>query len=804
MGTKIKNINIKGLRGVKETLTLPLEGKSILIYGDNGSGKSSISDSMEWFFMDQVRHLSGSEIDLKEALRNSLIPDSENSTVNITFSRNAVNSERTLGIKKNKLIAEYSNNTEDFKKYLDTTSSENLLLRYQFLTEFIDKAKGDKLKSLSDVIGFSEVNKTKEVLKKSFNSIKSEIKNQNFENQINTQKEILKEKIGAVVSVEKNLFEKINEIIKPLKLDIEITSIADIDALLTKLKGAVVNPLVTETKFLENCKNVLTTLKNESGYIKSEYEKYFSEFNVMASDVESIMQIFLGEILKGGKAVIEKKYHKDDSCPLCLQPKKKEDLLAEIQKRLKDIEDSSKKKASFDLAKQTIIKIADDRAKKIDVLYTEALINDPAHSKIKTTITGISNKIKAYQLAGNEKVTSGIKIKQSNDLALTDEDFNILPKIVDRIAEIKKLLEKDNTTTTYSNVSAAKDAFARIKKFEAEKAKLDKQKDSLQIIYEEFVKKQKDALENFINTFSETINEYYQFMNPGEQFEEIKIVTMGDDDELTGITIEYKYNNSWVSPPQKYFSESHLNCFGIAFFLASVKAFNNENKFLLLDDVISSFDANHRKRFADLLLDKFSDYQIILLTHESNWFEYVRSAVKNKNWLVNSVKWTEAKGTHFDETPENLKGKIELKIADNNTDKLGNEIREYLESILKDISKNLEVKLKFQSNDRNEDRMAFELLTELKGRVSKSTAFASHNALFDRAIASTFIGNKDSHDSKYVPSIGDLKAFWKDVQDIENLFYCNSCNTPVHLKYYDEAAKNIKCKCGAKIYDLKK
>ena len=66
MPTKIKNITIKGLRGVQETLTLPLSEKSILIYGDNGTGKSSISDSIEWFFNDKVRHLSeDSEISKK-------------------------------------------------------------------------------------------------------------------------------------------------------------------------------------------------------------------------------------------------------------------------------------------------------------------------------------------------------------------------------------------------------------------------------------------------------------------------------------------------------------------------------------------------------------------------------------------------------------------------------------------------------------------------------------------------------------------------------------------------------------------
>ena len=148
----------------------------------------------------------------------------------------------------------------------------------------------------------------------------------------------------------------------------------------------------------------------------------------------------------------------------------------------------------------------------------------------------------------------------------------------------------------------------------------------------EFIKVQKEGLENFIDSFSSKINEYYQYMNPDEPFQEIKIVTMGEEDELKGITIEYKYNGAWVSPPQKYFSESHLNCFGISFFLASVDAFNDINEFIVLDDVISSFDTNHRKRFAQLLFEKFSERQIILLTHEEEWFRnFVKPLAKKKN-----------------------------------------------------------------------------------------------------------------------------------------------------------------------------
>ncbi|MFB0496088.1 energy-coupling factor transporter ATP-binding protein EcfA2 [Mucilaginibacter sp. OAE612] len=807
MATKIKRLDIAGLRGIQEIFTLDLGGKSILLYGDNGTGKSSISDSLEWYYTDTVSHLSSSEIDLKDALRNAYLEQDIESSINISFTRPAINSDRKLFYKKGKLVTEFSNGATDFTEYLAQSQKENLILRYQFLRDFIDQTKGDKLKNLSDIIGFSEVTKTKEVLKKSFNSLKAEIKNQNFETQINTQKQTLIEKIGAAISQQVNLFEKINEIIQPLNTGIIITSMGDIDQVLIKLKTPASAKLVNELRFLENCHNSLGNLQSEIDLIDTEYAKYFSEFDKIANDVQSIMQTFLAELLKVGNDVISKKFHKEDSCPLCLQPKNLTDLQAEIKIRLQEIGESTKKKASFDNAKLSITGIVAERLKRLDAISTDVLLNDALNSSIKTAISTLRQKIELYQKAAIEKVTSGNKISTGSLLKLQLGDFKELNVIADRVAKIKTAIASDNTTILYANISAARDAFLKIKQFEVDRVKLEQQKNTFEIIYNEFVKKQKEGLQNFIDTFSGTINEFYQYMNPGELFEEIRIVTIGEEDELNGITIEYKYKGEWVSPPQKYFSESHLNCFGISFFLASVVAFNKENKFIVLDDVISSFDTNHRKKFADLLFEKFSDYQIVLLTHEEQWFQYVRQLAKKKGWSINEIKWTEAKGTHLDELPNDLKELIESSIASGNINFLGNPIRKYLEHILKGICLNLEVKLSFRFNDINEKRMPDEMLSELKSKINKSSVdLKAKLPIIDRLASSALLGNLLSHDNPFSPKLGDLKAFWSDIIEFEHLFHCQDadCKKPdVSLKNYDTVAKTIRCGCDKTKYDWK-
>jgi len=65
---KINTLTIKGIRGIKDLLNMELNNRSILIYGDNGSGKSSITDAIEWFFYDLVEHLSGEEMKIKRKL----------------------------------------------------------------------------------------------------------------------------------------------------------------------------------------------------------------------------------------------------------------------------------------------------------------------------------------------------------------------------------------------------------------------------------------------------------------------------------------------------------------------------------------------------------------------------------------------------------------------------------------------------------------------------------------------------------------------------------------------------------------
>ena len=283
--------------------------------------------------------------------------------------------------------------------------------------------------------------------------------------------------------------------------------------------------------------------------LNSHYDTYYDEFQKIAADVEGIIKIFIGDLLKSGDKVI-RKFHKEESCPLCLQPKSKDELRTEIAERLKEIEEAEKKLKGFQKAQELIKSISIERIKRVELLLSESLFKFPENEKLRKDLESIKIKLKLLEAASLVKASSGDKIQDSKTIALSLSDFLFLDDLAARIKKLKETIKKDNITEIYANISASKDAFLKIKTLEKERKTLEKQSSSLSIIYNEFIKVQKEGLENFINSFSTKINEYYQYMNPDEPFQEIKIVTMGEEDELNGITIEYKYNGTWVSPPQ--------------------------------------------------------------------------------------------------------------------------------------------------------------------------------------------------------------------------------------------------------------
>ncbi|MEQ7801919.1 hypothetical protein ABDJ41_19140 [Pedobacter sp. ASV1-7] len=807
---KIKEFKAKGLRGFKNEIVLPLEEKTIVLYGDNGTGKSSIADIIEWFYTNRVNHLSDIEIGRNgiDAMRHTSLSEVEEGNFEIKFKHSAFDCQKNLYLKKDSFVSDISNDNQKFRAYLAESSKEKLLIRYKELSNFVVATQGERLTQLSEIIGFSEVTETKKLFNKVYNKLDREIKSSGSEKIIQNNQQVLITNLNQNIVNEQQFVTAINDLVIEYKYKDIVTSLDDIPKLINKFKKPADQKRLAILTLLEQLINVLISFEASFGQINQDFEKFALKYNDLVEDTIAINNLKLTDLLSAGETVLSIDTEDIFSCPLCESDARGRNLLEKVQKRLNALTEIKKKKTTLEGGIKNLIQRSSDERQNLKVPLTNAILKEADFSEIKQGCINIGLDLKALtdQIeAANftNKIIAAIPYKAQNSYIQLQLDIKA------KMKGIKDLLPKDSDTELIVKLQASLNAYNEIEKQKSTLKKIEQQKNTFEILCNAFSKKQKEALDLFFKLFSSNINEYYVYMNPDESVENIKLMPIESEDEIKGLTIQYEFFNNSVSPPHKYLSESHLNCLGISFFLASVIAFNKVNSFFVLDDVISSFDSNHRKRFLDLLAEKFSSYQILLLTHEHHFFEYARTVAKAKGWLVDTFKYSKEQGTYIAEPKKTILERINKKFADGDDEKLGSDIRIFLEHLLKDIANNVDAKVSFRFNDRNEERMTPELLNEIKVRLSKSSKgdnglLKKSDALITRTLSSNFIGNKDSHDNEYVMSLGDCKGFWKDVKDIEALFKCGDCDRFISVNYYAEDSKEVKCRCGSLKYEWQK
>src|SRR6266851_8632680 len=109
----LRRIEIAGFRGAIGPLLVDLSSgcRSIAVFGENATGKSSLTDAVEWFYTERVDHL-WRENCKESALRNALLPENEASSVSLQFSDNRLDCTKTLS---SSFESGYSNSSIDFQ-----------------------------------------------------------------------------------------------------------------------------------------------------------------------------------------------------------------------------------------------------------------------------------------------------------------------------------------------------------------------------------------------------------------------------------------------------------------------------------------------------------------------------------------------------------------------------------------------------------------------------------------------------------------------------------------------------------------
>lgn len=114
-----------------------------------------------------------------------------------------------------------------------------------------------------------------------------------------------------------------------------------------------------------------------------------------------------------------------------------------------------------------------------------------------------------------------------------------------------------------------------------------------------------------------------------------------------------------ITRPHTFLNEAKLTAIALSIRLAmlgqklSGVVAADTPKFLILDDVLISLDMSNREIVLDIILQDFTDYQLIILTHDRNFFELLRHRIKKFN--QNNWKYIEMYECEKDGIPQPLK-----------------------------------------------------------------------------------------------------------------------------------------------------
>jgi RecF/RecN/SMC N terminal domain len=683
---RIKALRLAWFRGAADAVTLESKGKSWGIYGCNGAGKSSFVDSIEYSIKGgKIGHLVSeySGRNQENAIPNTHTPAHCNTEFSIAFQDD---SQLDVKIARN---GTHTRTGADAVK-IEDWDYRRTVLRQDEVAEFIRSRKGEKYSALLPLFGLHELEVAAENLRKLVQSVETQAK--------------LAQKQGALGQIT----ERRKQVFRN---DADAAIEAKIEALYRKHR-----PDGQASAALDQCKELEIALASRIGALTGENQRYFalqafaeldfpgavtavrSANAQLAESVEPLITERLA-VLQTAHALAAKL---DDAgeihCPACGKPVAADEFKAHVnaeQRRLANII------AVFEERRGAVSTLI-DRLKALKAALGKPELADwraaVDATALKTNLDWIEQcDPESYRRTLHEEDLAAIETHgPALAAAAADASRDAPPDITD--------LSKDKAI-----IDGAKPVFES-QALAAEIGRIEGLVAFIRALEAGVRTEIRERSEAVIAEISADIGEMWKALHPGEPIENVRLYLPEED---KAIDIALRFHGKDQDSPRLTLSEGYRNSLGLCIFLALAKREADNDRPLILDDVVVSLDRNHRGMIVDLLKSQFAHRQVIIFTHDRDWYAELRHQLDAKQWGFKAllpyetpelgIRWSE-RTTSLDDARANLKHR---------PDSAGNDARKVMDIELALIAEKLQVRLPYLRGERNDHRMWSEFLERL-------------------------------------------------------------------------------------------
>lgn len=792
---KINKLTAENFRGIRLPFTIDFtkggRHTSALVYGKNGTGKSSIVDAWEWLNTSQIQALSREGVsanDFPHRLSKGGI-----SYVSADFNNGTINNVTATFNEKKITTPTITGQYSDFKKL----SLYPNYLRYSDLQDFVFKTKAERYKYIAKFFGLEKFSALQDSLQTALNKQFQQL--QGYKATLEKNERELTTIIGTTTINETAVVTYINSVGSKHTIP-AITTIAQGITVRDGLQKIVTqNPVAKELTEWQGFQKRIQQLYPLTSITQtvSELETAFVD---LKKDEEAIKQLVLSEIYESTMKVLPL-LEDVKSCPICDAPFEG-DLLLHLQKKHELLGVIHEKKKAYEQKKTLVQRYLEMLSKRITGILAEHSQNIlDANKNLFADILLLNNSIPAVQaeLQKELKDLTGLEISGTNAIIKADAIIQIesstKKSIQDKIDALSNDAKTKSLAQDFSNLDSVIKEYTSYSVNLAKHAYLKDITDKLYAVLQKLTVHIQTTIQTTFDTISVDVVDFYNILENSHLFLKNPklLLTTGKD---RAVELEIEFATEKINPAFKFMSESQVNSFGLSIFLAAVKHFNSSFKFFILDDVINSFDAFKRTRVAQLLASKFSDFQVLVLTHDQIFFDTMqRDFPQWQRYKVTS--WDYTTGPKF-KLSKAYAEEIKEFLDNDEPVNAGQKLGRYLEWIFGLMNESLQTPIRYKIENTYTLNEFYEpLVSRCKSKLKQPNKKHKVVTAFETFEQGTIFRNYCAHwkNEQTQFTTDEIQGIFDKWMEIEGMLYCTNCKS--FASYNNSTgAEYVKCNCG--------
>ncbi len=771
---RLKAVTVKWFRGAADPVAMEPNCKSMVVYGNNASGKSSFVDAIEYVLNDgRIGHLAHeySGKHLKNAVPNTHKPAGAKTELAIKLSDD---SEVRTEIRD-----DGSTNTTGSMGAWDYRRT---VLRQEEVVAFIHDTKGGKYSALLPLFGLHQMEVAAENLRQLVKNVESLSALEQSKLALGQLKVKRKSSFGEDTDGE--ILKKIEELYG--KYCADKSSVKDA---LTRCVDLAASLETRTTRLSTDQRRHLVLRAAAEIQFKGHIDVIRGTSATLAGAVDPLIGQKLA-VLQPTEVLLSKlAAHGEVECPAC----GKYILVAEFRKHVTDeLERLREIRETFN-ARSVAMGCLCDAVKSLrfnldkpDVKAWRDSLGEGALGECLTHLDSLNAE--TLRTACGETDLQGIETK-------------LLPLVeaaalasVDAPPDVQQLLRDKRVVDVAKAIIQGNDEAARVARAEALVALLT----GLEQNTRQEIRIHSNAV---IAEISDDIKGMWSILHPREAIEDVHLYLPKDADKA--IDIGLKFHGKELESPRLTLSEGYRNSLGLCVFLAMAKREAGNDLPVILDDVVISLDRNHRGMIVELLDKEFSGRQVIILTHDRDWYIELRQQLSDGPWIFKvllpyetpeiGIRWSHKTAT-FDDARAQLTER---------PDSAGNDARKIMDVELAAAAERLQIRLPYLRFDKNDRRGAHDFLERLvtDGMKCFQKREGTNHVTYEDGVESfkgadqllVSWGNRASHTFDVVrPEASKLIDACEKALEV---LRCTSCGK--HVWFADaEGSVLVQCECG--------